>query len=145
MSDRADGHPALHAAGRQAARMSGYQRRAEAAGPGYAAAAIPERDVGASDIARLVRRAADGNRWAWERLVDQYARLIWAMTRDFKLVESDAADVAQVDVAALARAHRPARAPGPGRAPGWRPPRGTSACAAWRRERGSCWWRTMSR
>src|SRR5262249_6776460 len=26
---------------------------------------------------------------------DQYARLIWAMTRDFKLVESDAADVFQ--------------------------------------------------
>jgi RNA polymerase sigma factor (sigma-70 family) len=43
-----------------------------------------------------VRRAAAGDRWAWERLVDQYARLIWAMTRDFKLAESDAADVAQV-------------------------------------------------
>jgi RNA polymerase sigma factor (sigma-70 family) len=28
--------------------------------------------------------------------VDQYARLIWAMTREFKLVESDAADVVQV-------------------------------------------------
>ena len=32
---------------------------------------------------------------AWERLVDQYARLIWSITVDFKLVESDAADVAQ--------------------------------------------------
>ena len=48
------------------------------------------------DIAWLVRRAAEGDRRAWERLVDQYARLIWAMTRDFKLAESDAADVAQV-------------------------------------------------
>jgi RNA polymerase sigma factor (sigma-70 family) len=48
------------------------------------------------DVARLVRRAAEGDRWAWERLVDQYARLIWAMTRDFKLAESDAADVFQV-------------------------------------------------
>ncbi len=93
---RADGHPALHAAGRQAARVSGYQRRAEAAGLGYAAATIAERDAGASDIARLVRRAAEGNRWAWERLVEQYERLIWAMTRDFKLVESDANDVAQI-------------------------------------------------
>ena len=37
-----------------------------------------------------------GDRGAWERLVDQYGRLIWAITRDFKLVESDAADVAQV-------------------------------------------------
>jgi RNA polymerase sigma factor (sigma-70 family) len=48
------------------------------------------------DAAWLVRHAAAGDRWAWERLVDQYARLIWAMTRDFKLAESDAADVAQV-------------------------------------------------
>jgi RNA polymerase sigma factor (sigma-70 family) len=50
----------------------------------------------ALDVARLVRRAAAGDRWAWERLVDQYARLIWAITRDFKLGDSDAADVAQV-------------------------------------------------
>ena len=28
--------------------------------------------------------------------MDQYTRLLWAMTRDFKLVESDAADVVQV-------------------------------------------------
>ena len=49
----------------------------------------------ASDVARLVQRAAAGNRWAWERLVDQYSRLIWAITRDFRLVDSDAADVAQ--------------------------------------------------
>jgi RNA polymerase sigma factor (sigma-70 family) len=49
----------------------------------------------ASDVARLVQRAAAGNRWAWERLVDQYSRLIWAITRDYKLVDSDAADVAQ--------------------------------------------------
>ena len=53
-------------------------------------------DTEALDVAGLVRRAAGGDRWAWERLVDQYARLIWAITRDFKLVESDAADVAQV-------------------------------------------------
>jgi len=50
---------------------------------------------GDPDVALLVRRAAEGDRWAWERLVDQYARLIWALTRDFKLVESDAADVFQ--------------------------------------------------
>ena len=43
----------------------------------------------------LVRRAAEGDRWAWERLVDQYDRLIWSITGEFKLVESDAADVAQ--------------------------------------------------
>lgn len=48
------------------------------------------------DADQLVRRAAAGDRTAWERLVDQYSRLIWAMTRDFKLAESDAADVVQV-------------------------------------------------
>ena len=55
-----------------------------------------EKGTDALDVARLVRRAAEGDRWAWERLVDQYSRLIWAITRDFKLAESDAADVAQV-------------------------------------------------
>ena len=49
----------------------------------------------APDIAQLVRGAAAGDRRAWERLVDQYARLIWSITADFKLIESDAADVAQ--------------------------------------------------
>ncbi len=47
------------------------------------------------DIAWLVRRAADGDLLAWERLVDQYSRLIWSITADFKLAESDAADVVQ--------------------------------------------------
>jgi RNA polymerase sigma factor (sigma-70 family) len=56
---------------------------------------MPEPEVGALDVAGLVRRAAEGDRWAWERLVAQYARLIWATTRDFKLAEGDAADVAQ--------------------------------------------------
>lgn len=56
---------------------------------------IGERDLESSATARLVRRAADGDRQAWERLVDQYARLIWSITGEFRLVESDAADVAQ--------------------------------------------------
>jgi RNA polymerase sigma factor (sigma-70 family) len=56
---------------------------------------MPGKDTGAPDIALLVQRAAEGDHWAWERLVDQFARLVWAMTRDFKLVESDAADVFQ--------------------------------------------------
>src|SRR5215470_16995529 len=48
------------------------------------------------DVAELVGRAADGDQQAWERLVDQYARLIWAITRDHRLGESDASDVAQI-------------------------------------------------
>ena len=54
-----------------------------------------QEDLDSADVAELVRRAADGDRKAWERLVDQFARLIWSITAEFKLVESDAADVAQ--------------------------------------------------
>jgi RNA polymerase sigma factor (sigma-70 family) len=54
-----------------------------------------QRNDSTLDVAQLVRRAAQGDRRAWERLVDQYSRLLWAMTRDFKLAESDAADVVQ--------------------------------------------------
>ena len=49
----------------------------------------------ALDVAHLVRRAGAGDKRAWEGLVEQYSRLIWAITRNFKLAESDAADVAQ--------------------------------------------------
>lgn len=66
------------------------------ASAGWAVTATPEQDSRELDVANLVRRAADGDRSAWERLVDQFSRLIWAMTRDFKLPESDAADVVQV-------------------------------------------------
>lgn len=48
-----------------------------------------------SVAATLVRLAAAGDMAAWERLVDQYSRLIWSITVEFRLVESDAADVAQ--------------------------------------------------
>ena len=47
-------------------------------------------------MADLVRRAAVGDMLAWDRLVEQYGRLIWAVSRDFRLGESDAADVVQM-------------------------------------------------
>jgi RNA polymerase sigma factor (sigma-70 family) len=47
------------------------------------------------DVGGLVRHAAAGNKRAWEHLVDKFGRLIWSITRDFKLSESDAADVFQ--------------------------------------------------
>jgi len=53
------------------------------------------RNPDAPDIAGLLQSAAEGDHQAWERLVDQFARLIWSITVEFKLVESDAADVAQ--------------------------------------------------
>jgi RNA polymerase sigma factor (sigma-70 family) len=55
---------------------------------------MPEK-LDTPDIAGLVGGAAAGDRRAWERLVEQYARLIWSITVQFKLTESDAADVAQ--------------------------------------------------
>jgi RNA polymerase sigma factor (sigma-70 family) len=60
----------------------------------HAIVGTPEHAVGL-DIAQVVRRAADGDLWAWERLIDQYGRLIWATTHDFRLAESDASDVVQ--------------------------------------------------
>src|SRR6266568_6538454 len=58
-------------------------------------ATTTRQNLNSAEIAELVRRAADGDRQAWDRLVDQYARLIWSITVDFKLAESDAADIAQ--------------------------------------------------
>jgi RNA polymerase sigma factor (sigma-70 family) len=57
--------------------------------------ALPEQDKSGLDAADLVRLAAAGDRSAWEGLVSKYGRLIWAMTHDFKLPESDAADGVQ--------------------------------------------------
>ncbi len=58
-------------------------------GGGYHQTPDPE------DVASLVRGAAAGDMEAWERLVDQFSRLIWSITGEFRLVESDAADVVQ--------------------------------------------------
>ena len=43
----------------------------------------------------LLRLAAAGDKQAWGRLLDQYGRLVWSITRRFKLSDSDAADVVQ--------------------------------------------------
>ena len=51
--------------------------------------------VGDLDATMLLRMAAEGDPRAWNGLVERYGRLIWAITRDFKLVDSDAADVCQ--------------------------------------------------
>ncbi len=63
--------------------------------PAAIAIADADRSRKNREIAELVLGAAAGDRWAWERLVEQFERLIWAMTREFKLADSDAADVAQ--------------------------------------------------
>lgn len=46
-------------------------------------------------VSELVDRAIHGDRQAWEHLVDRYTGLISAITRQFRLCDADAADVAQ--------------------------------------------------
>lgn len=75
--------------------MSRPALRAQSALAGSAVASLTEDNGDGIEIGQLVRRATVGDKSAWERLVDQYSRLIWAMTRDFKLAEVDAADVVQ--------------------------------------------------
>jgi RNA polymerase sigma factor (sigma-70 family) len=60
-----------------------------------ASRAVPELDAASLEIVEWVRRAAAGDLFAWNRLVDQYSRLIWSITAGFKLPESDAADIVQ--------------------------------------------------
>jgi RNA polymerase sigma factor (sigma-70 family) len=82
-------------AGVPAARRPGDGQESKLSSAGRLVAWQSDDDDGALDAAELVRRAAAGDRRAWEHLVDRYSRLIWAMTRDFRLAETDAADVVQ--------------------------------------------------
>lgn len=45
--------------------------------------------------ADLVERVRGGDQHAWDALVDAYVGLIWAITRNYRLSLSDAADVSQ--------------------------------------------------
>jgi RNA polymerase sigma factor (sigma-70 family) len=69
--------------------------------------------AGGSEVAGWVSQAAAGDLQAWNRLVDQYARLIWSITTRFKLSESDAADVVQTTwmrlIEHIERIEQPAR------------------------------------
>jgi RNA polymerase sigma factor (sigma-70 family) len=56
---------------------------------------VAQPDAASLELVNWVRRAATGDLYAWNRLVDQYSRLIWSITAGFKLGESDAADVVQ--------------------------------------------------
>jgi len=48
-----------------------------------------------SDLASLVHAASNGDRGAWEAIVNRYGRLVWAVARSFRLSAADAADVSQ--------------------------------------------------
>ncbi len=70
--------------------------------------------VAAHDAATLVRTAATGDHRAWQGLIEKYGRLVWSITRDFKLIDSDAAERGPDDLDAADRAYRPHRAFRPG-------------------------------
>ena len=67
-------------------------------------------------VATLVARARDGDKHAWDAIVDRYAPLIWSICRRYRLDRPDADDVGQsvwlrlVDQLALIR--DPAALPG---------------------------------
>jgi len=46
-------------------------------------------------VSDLVARAKDGDRQAWDALVERYAPLIWSICRRHRLGRADADDVAQ--------------------------------------------------
>ena len=48
-----------------------------------------------TEAGALVRAACNGDRGAWNALVDHYVGLIWAITRAHRLADGDAHDVAQ--------------------------------------------------
>lgn len=47
------------------------------------------------DVGQLLRLAGEGDRGAWNELVDRYARLVWSVARSFGLDDATAADVSQ--------------------------------------------------
>ena len=48
------------------------------------------------EVADLVRRAAGGERDAWEMIVDRYVALLWAVALRHGIGQADAADVVQI-------------------------------------------------
>lgn len=78
-------------------------------------------------ITVLVNAAGAGDQSAWNRLVQEFGSMIWAIARAHRLGDADAADVSQATWLALlehiTRLNNPA-----GSAPGSRPPLVASAC-----------------
>ncbi len=48
-----------------------------------------------SEVAELVRAAAEGDQAAWNGLVDRYNGLVWSVARSHRLAAADASDVVQ--------------------------------------------------
>lgn len=56
---------------------------------------VEEGKLGDRSAAELVAWAADGDRAAWDTLVDRYTGLVWSVARAHDLTHPDAADVVQ--------------------------------------------------
>ncbi|GAB3212456.1 RNA polymerase sigma factor [Marinactinospora thermotolerans] len=56
---------------------------------------------GAAFVVELVERAANGDREAWERLLERYSGRLWVVIRSYPLSHHDAQDVAQTVLCAL--------------------------------------------
>src|SRR5215211_7638838 len=54
---------------------------------------VRSRDM--SEVAELVRAAAEGDQAAWNGLVDRYNGLVWSVARSHRLATADASDVVQ--------------------------------------------------
>src|SRR5258705_49296 len=54
---------------------------------------VRSRDM--SEVAELVRAAAEGDQAAWNGLVDRYNGLVWSVARSHRLAMADASDVVQ--------------------------------------------------
>jgi RNA polymerase sigma factor (sigma-70 family) len=67
-------------------------------------------------VVELVSRARDGDRTAWDQIVERYAPLVWSICRQFRLDRADADDVGQGVwlrlVEHLPTLHEPAALPG---------------------------------
>lgn len=48
-----------------------------------------------NEVAATVRRAAAGDRAAWDRLVDSFGSMVWAVTSGYRLGRADTAEVVQ--------------------------------------------------
>jgi RNA polymerase sigma factor (sigma-70 family) len=63
------------------------------------------------DLRNVVLAAADGDKVAWEKLVQRFSNLVWAIMRGYGLADADAADVFQTTwlrlVEHLGRLHNP--------------------------------------
>jgi len=76
----------------------------------------PTKRLSETQVADLVFAAAAGSQAAWDALVEEFNRMIWAVARAHRLGHADAADVVQFTwltlVERLDRLHNPARVGG---------------------------------